>query len=163
MTFVALLAGCSAPVPDDAVAVTNDALPGGTMHVWLDAAPDRTVFHGVFTNDSGRLVTIRDAFHLGPWDLTVLDEAGTEVRYHMRTQCREFDYKPMGDGTENTFRFTWQHVVFASPQPCESGQVPPFDAAAPGNYTAVIRFRLAYEDADSFRAELPFVVPDASQ
>lgn len=152
------MSGCATDVPENAVSVTSAVVPGATMHVWLEEEPGRTVFHGVFVNDSGRMLMVRNGFHLGAWDLVVLDASGADVRYHARTQCRDYDYQPLADGGERPFRFTWDHVVFATPEPCESGQVPAHEAVAPGLYTAVMRFRLAYEDPDTFRVEVPFAV-----
>lgn len=152
-----LLAGCTAPaIPDDAAVDTYDALPGATLYAWLEPADGYVTVHGVFENDSGRLLAVYEGYHLGSWNLTILDEEGRSVIFNERLSCNDYFYDFLADGGHDEFRFSWTHKEYERFAHCKSGeQLHPVPAAA-GNYTLRVGFRIQDIPDGAFQVDLPY-------
>lgn len=81
MLLVPMLAGCVGPeVPDDAIVLTDPALPGLQFEVWIQEVGHRIQLHGMATNtgDKGHWLRLGCGH---PWETTLLGPDGQDIGF----------------------------------------------------------------------------------
>lgn len=153
-----LLSGCVAEIPDYASVDTHGDIEGATLYGWLEPGEHAVQIHGLFDNDSGRALLTYNGYHLGAWNITILNETGDAQVFNPRLSCRDYDYKHLADRDRDDLTFTWDKRVFDDLDVCKNGQEPPSRDAPPGEYTVVLQFLLARQPDHAFEVRLPVFI-----
>lgn len=154
-----VLAGCTGPViPDDAIELHYDGLPGATMWAWLDdESANFTVIHGHFEYGGEELLHTDWKSPRGAWNLTIENEDGEEIIFDKRPG-RKSHYQPEGYTHEESFQLTWLHEAYERYELAGTHEDIPRHPVPSGNYTATLAFGIAGEPADALQAVMTFVV-----
>lgn len=150
------LAGCTTPpqAPADAVEARDDAAPGLVLRAWTEPTDGGLLLRGELVNGGDRPVDHRvECGH--PWNSTISDADGRQVRPFVRDPCHDYFYQSLTPGAVLEFRQTWD---LADHEPGE----PEGEPVPAGNYTWDLEVGVVRPQA-MLRTALDIVVPDETQ